>query len=59
MNDETDARTLEALLADMDVPPVRRGDMHWLMRNLAVRNADHPNFAEAMRQIKLQARRTQ
>ena len=36
----------------MDIPPVRISDLGWLMRNLAIRNQDHPDFAEAMSLIK-------
>jgi hypothetical protein len=39
---------LEVLTSDMDVPEFRRRKVPWLRRNLAIRNADHPNFAEAM-----------
>lgn len=36
----------------MDVPSARRQDDRWLLRNLAIRNADHENFEEAMRLIR-------
>jgi hypothetical protein len=42
---------LENILASMDVPPLRRKDLGWLKRNLAVRNRDHPEFHRAMRII--------
>lgn len=32
----------------MDVPPLRRNDIGWLKRNLAVRNSNHPDFHRAM-----------
>lgn len=35
----------------MDVPPLRKNDMQWLKRNLAVRNGKHPDFIEAFRLI--------
>lgn len=43
---------LEKLLATMDVPVSRINDMRWLLRNLAIRNSEHPNFAEAIKLIK-------
>ncbi|MFN9959533.1 MAG: hypothetical protein ACK55I_41120 [bacterium] len=39
------------VLKTMDIPEMRKKDIAWLMRNLAVRNQDHPNFMEAQRLI--------
>lgn len=46
---------LTEILATMEVPPVRLSDWGWLMRNLAIQNQDHPDFAEAMTLIKKEA----
>ena len=45
------ADRLQAILATMDVPPLRKTDYGWLKRNLAVRNGSHPDFKEALRLI--------
>lgn len=45
------AERLQAILATMDVPPLRKTDWGWLKRNLAVRNGSHPDFKEAFRLI--------
>jgi len=49
MNDEA---KVKELIADMDVPLLRRTDWAWLNRNLRVRNSNHPNFLEANDLIK-------
>lgn len=38
---------LRELTAGMDLPSFRKEDPKWLLKNLAVRNADHPNFSKA------------
>lgn len=43
---------------DMEVPFFRRntnefGNVQWLVRNLAVKNQNHPNFDEVLRTLKL------
>jgi hypothetical protein len=43
----------QAAVADMDLPPSRKasdeaGDLRWLARNMGIRNAGHPRYAEAM-----------
>ena len=43
---------LQRLLDGMDVPKLRRWDLAWLRRNLAVRNGDHPDFARVMELVK-------
>ena len=46
-------RLLE-ILSTMDVPDKRKDDFRWLLRNLFIRNASHPNFEEAIELIKEQ-----
>lgn len=48
---ERNETVLQVLIADMDVPEMRRHDVDWLARNLGIRNASHRNFEEAMRVI--------
>ena len=43
---------LELILDSMDIPEMRRQDLGWLNRNLAVRNSNHPDFMRAMQLIK-------
>ena len=43
---------LRQLLSEMDVPEFRRFDYRWLLRNLAIRNGDHPRFNDAIEMIK-------
>lgn len=43
--------TLRDLLNGMDVPEFRKEDPKWLKRNLAVRNAEHPNYNKAQELI--------
>lgn len=42
---------LEEILTTMDIPENRReinfGNLSWMIRNLAIRNGNHPNFEEA------------
>ena len=45
-------KQLEEILQKMDVPIFRIGDLHWLSRNLGIRNAEHPLFDKAMQLIK-------
>lgn len=42
---------LQDILNTMDVPVLRKTDLRWLSRNLAVRNRNHPEFFRAMRII--------
>jgi hypothetical protein len=42
---------------DMDVPSIRRNldniaNVRWLLRNLAIRNSEHPKFKEVMKDLK-------
>jgi len=43
---------LKEILETMDIPVQRLSDRGWLMRNLAIRNQDHPDFDEAMSLIR-------
>lgn len=42
---------LEEILTTMDIPENRReinfGNLSWMIRNLAIRNGNHPDFEEA------------
>lgn len=54
MTKDEELRTmLEGLLAPMDVPQLRRGDLRWLSRNLAINNSQHPNFPLAIDLVKI------
>ena len=55
MSDDSDR--LADILSEMDVPVTRRGDLGWLSRNLAVRNASHKDFDEATQIIRRLMRR--
>jgi len=50
-----DNRLVE-ILATMDVPAQRQApgisNLRWLMRNLGIRNAGHPDLAEAQQLIR-------
>lgn len=41
---------------DMDIPELRKikklGNAHWLMRNMVVRNRNHPKFIQTIAKIK-------
>lgn len=44
---------LQEILSGMDIPEMRRdttsdSNIRWLLRNLPFRNAQHPQFREAM-----------
>ena len=48
---------LKATLNEMDIPEFRldvsaKGNVRWLMRNLAVRNRFHPNFKITIMKLK-------
>lgn len=43
---------LKNLLDMMDVPEHRKGDFQWLIRNLGIRNSQHPYFEAVMNQLK-------
>ncbi len=48
---EPQAEKLAKILDTMNIPDRRREDfdLRWIQRNLGFRNADHPQFEEAMR----------
>ena len=59
LNTREDA--LPQLPEDMDVPSIRRdtrdhGNIRWLLRNLGVRNSDHPEFKTIIEALKWEAR---
>lgn len=43
---------LTEILSQMDIPDKRKDDFRWLLRNLFIRNAEHPNFEESLVLIK-------
>jgi hypothetical protein len=43
-----DTRELLSILRTMDVPKEKQGDYHWLVRNLRLKNENHPKFHIAM-----------
>ena len=43
---------LKLILDKMDVPENRKMDWGWLIRNLGVRNKEHPDFEQAIKVIK-------
>lgn len=43
---------LRTILSTMDIPQGRMADHRWILRNLAVRNREHPNFSEAIGLLK-------
>lgn len=49
-----DRKLFLRLVNGMDLPKHRvlNHDYHWIIRNAAIRNANHPNFAELMKFIK-------
>jgi hypothetical protein len=43
---------LNELMAGMDLPSYRKEDPKWLLKNLAVRNSEHPNFSKAKEMLR-------
>lgn len=39
---------LKNTLDKMDVPEARKTDFGWLLRNLGIRNSNHPDFEKAI-----------
>lgn len=39
---------LDEILETMDIPEGRKGDLRWLLRNLAARNGNHPQYNDAI-----------
>ncbi len=53
---------IEAVLCSMDVPDLRRdldnfSNVRWLLRNLPIRNRDHPNCKEIMEHLQILERK--
>jgi len=51
------AGSLDAILKEMDLPEMRRdtsslANVRWLMRNMGVKNKDHPKYGEAKKALK-------
>lgn len=47
---------LNDILRTMEVPEARLNDTGWLMRNLGIRNGNHPDFQRAIWLVKLKHR---
>ncbi len=45
---------LDKILSTMDIPQKRVSDIHWLSRNLGIRNQNHPDYARAMELIRVE-----
>jgi hypothetical protein len=43
---------IEEIAKSMDVPAQRVRDIHWLNRNVGIRNSEHPRFAELLDKLK-------
>lgn len=48
----------EGVLLEMDIPDVRRdlsraSNLRWLMRNIRVRNGNHPRIVEVLDKLKV------
>ncbi len=62
-------RIVRVIPIDMDVPisrrdvdvcsPQRPANVRWLLRNLAVRNKNHPQFEKTMKKLKIMASQLQ
>jgi len=62
-------RIVRVIPIDMDVPasrravdvcnPMRPSNVRWLLRNLAVRNKNHPQFEKTMKKLKIMASQLQ
>lgn len=48
----TKEQRLQELLAEMDVPSSRVRDWNWLLRNLGIRNRNHPEYRDTILLIK-------
>lgn len=51
---------LTNLLRDMEIPAMRRDlskkeNIHWMLRNLRIRNLEHPSIGEAILLLKKEA----
>lgn len=43
---------LHEILDSMDIPEQRKKDFYWLLRNLSIRNSEHPKYEEAISLLK-------
>ncbi|SVB54984.1 uncharacterized protein METZ01_LOCUS207838 [marine metagenome] len=60
-------RIVRTIPLDMDVPSSRRNvdvcsenfgnNVRWLLRNLGVRNSEHPQFSETVKKLKILAKK--
>lgn len=48
MNNPIDCKELMDILNTMNIPEQRKNDKFWLIRNLGIKNSDHPGFQDAM-----------
>lgn len=49
---EAGIKIFRPIIQQMDVPEHRVDDYQWLLRNLAFRNSDHPDFQRVIQFIK-------
>lgn len=47
---------LTELLVGMDLPEQRKSDLRWLLRNLEIRNSQHPNCKAGIAAIERELR---
>lgn len=57
-----DTSSLIGVLSEMDIPKnrldvTRAENVRWLLRNIAVRNSNHPRFQEAVEALKALSKR--
>lgn len=53
MTNNDPGELLAETLETMNVPLMRRNDLRWLSRNLAINNAEHPKLLLALHLIKV------
>ena len=44
---------LKEILNTMNIPESRKDDFNWLLRNLGIKNINHPDLKEALELIKI------
>lgn len=56
---DTEMDRLLEILNTMDLPPQRieKRDWHWCLRNIRIRNNQHPDIGEAIELLKKQCKR--
>jgi len=52
MDPENKLDQIEIITTKMDIPILRRRDARWLIRNVGVRNLDHPDFLKLIDLLK-------